>query len=76
MTRGSFAIVLHQPASPAWMELIHEPYVESIAEGLSLPPQVVVRLKPDVTAEQTAQIADAFRARLDGDVVTVQFLHD
>ncbi|WP_159079439.1 hypothetical protein [Plantactinospora sp. BC1] len=54
------------------MRLIAEPYVDSVAEGLSMPPRVVVRLRPDVSAEQADEIADAFRAHLDGEPVTVE----
>jgi hypothetical protein len=75
MSRGAYVVVLHQPRDRRWTELTAKPYVDTVAEGLSLPPQVVVRLTPDVTAERAQRIADEFRSRLDGEPVTVEFRH-
>jgi len=72
MTTRTYCIVLHQPRDRRWEELLNEWYVETVAQGLSLPPQVVIRLKHDVTADQANTIADEFRARLDGEPVTVE----
>jgi hypothetical protein len=72
MTAGTYCIVLHQPRDRRWEDLLNEWYVETVSEGLSLPPQVVIRLKPHVTADQANAIADEFRARLDGESVTVE----
>ncbi|MFY1671700.1 hypothetical protein ACN27G_17275 [Plantactinospora sp. WMMB334] len=73
MTAGAFVVVLDQPRDRRWMRLIDEPYVDSVAEGLSMPPRVVVRLTADVSVERADEIADAFRAQLDGEPVTVEF---
>jgi hypothetical protein len=70
---GTFVIVLHHPRGRRWTELVGEPYVDQVAEGLSLPPWVVIRLTEDVTSDQAQVIAEAFMARLDGEPVTVEF---
>jgi hypothetical protein len=69
----AFVIKIDHPEGEQWLDLVHEPYVESVEEALSLPPAwAAIRLKSDVTEDQANAIANQFRARIDAGTVTVE----